>query len=80
MNATDALTAVAEISLGLAGFTGIIMALYSRAESWSQLDAIRATDLAAIDFDTKHHAGLQHAVIATLFPVFTIFNRRPFIA
>jgi hypothetical protein len=50
MNGTDALTAVAEISLGLAGFTGIIMALYSRAESWSQLDAIRALFLLIAGF------------------------------
>ncbi len=50
MNGTDALTAVAEISLGLAGFTGIIMALYSRDESWSQLVAVRALFLLMAGF------------------------------
>ncbi len=72
MHGSDALTAIAEISLGLAGFTGIVMALYSRSDSWSEFDAVRSLYLLLIGFGTLilsllpfalHFFGLPESII-----------------
>ena len=59
MEGTDALTAVAEVSLGLAGFTGIVMALRSRADSGGAVVAARLSS--RLDADPSQLGyGLVH--------------------
>ena len=51
MQGADALFAIAEISIGLAGSTGIVAALYARS-SWHPLDQWRTISLLIISFGT----------------------------
>jgi hypothetical protein len=50
MTGSDALTVTAEISIGLAGFTGIIVALLGRSDSWTQFDVVRSIHLLMLGF------------------------------
>lgn len=72
MDGSDALLAVAEVSVGLAGFTGIVMALYNRSDSWSEFDAVRALVLLITGFGALilslvplglHFSGLSETAI-----------------
>ncbi len=51
MQGADALFVVAEVSIGLAGFSGIVAALYARS-SWHPLDKWRTVSLLMISFVT----------------------------
>ncbi len=47
MDQFDAMTIIAELALGIAGFSGVIVALSSRPGEWSRVDRLRLATLLA---------------------------------